>query len=234
MGNKVALDKKLDYDEYGDVIQNTNPDFQPFGFCGGLYDNSTKLTRFGYRDFDAQVGRWTNKDPIGFGGRVSNLYEYCLNDPMNNFDPSGLQVIQIPGPHNDIQIQQLFLNMWNMSGRGRNSVEVYSSILEGSNAVGLGIAEVRFSTGKANVILANDAEYFAHTHPIYSFQNGGYSPEGGPQDYIRNIKGNYVVTDKGVWLVTDPKNNRGNQVLGKDWINELIKALKGLEKENCK
>ena len=26
-----------------------------FGFAGGLYDHDTKLTRFGYRDYDAQT-----------------------------------------------------------------------------------------------------------------------------------------------------------------------------------
>ncbi|MFC2136429.1 RHS repeat-associated core domain-containing protein [Bacteroidota bacterium] len=50
---------------------------------------------FGARDYDAVTGRWTSKDPIGFGGGVSNLYEYCLNDPVNYLDPEGLQVFQI-------------------------------------------------------------------------------------------------------------------------------------------
>jgi RHS repeat-associated protein len=85
--------QRLDYDEHGNVSYDSNPDFTPFGFCGGLYDNQTKLTRFGARDYDAETGRWTAKDPIGFGGGVSNLYEYCLNDPINLFDRKGFQVI---------------------------------------------------------------------------------------------------------------------------------------------
>ena len=61
-----------------------------FGFAGGLYDTDTKLTRFGYRDYDAYVGKWTAKDPIGFQGGDSNLYGYVLGDPVRGFDPSGL------------------------------------------------------------------------------------------------------------------------------------------------
>ncbi|HOV98335.1 MAG TPA: RHS repeat-associated core domain-containing protein [Bacteroidota bacterium] len=94
--------QRLDYDEYGNVTYDTNPDFQPFGFCGGLYDAQTKLVRFGYRDYDAETGRWTSKDPIGFGGGVSNVYVYCLNDPINFVDPSGLRLcrINLPGMGN--------------------------------------------------------------------------------------------------------------------------------------
>ena len=60
--------QRLDYDEFGRVLADTNPGFQPFGFAGGLYDRGTGLVRFGARDYDAETGRWTAKDPIGFAG----------------------------------------------------------------------------------------------------------------------------------------------------------------------
>jgi hypothetical protein len=41
----------------------------------------SNLTRFGARDYDAEVGRWTSKDPIRFAGGDSNLYGYVLGDP---------------------------------------------------------------------------------------------------------------------------------------------------------
>ena len=63
----------------------------PFGFGGGLYDPLTKLTHFGYREYDAFTGKWTAKDPIGFAGGDSNLYGYVLNDPVNLVDPWGLE-----------------------------------------------------------------------------------------------------------------------------------------------
>jgi RHS repeat-associated protein len=66
------------------------PALQPFGFAGCLYDEDTKLCHFGAREYDAEVGRWLQKDPILFEGGDSNLYSYVLQDPVNFIDPSGL------------------------------------------------------------------------------------------------------------------------------------------------
>jgi len=82
--------ERVDYDEFGNVTNDTNPGFQPFGFAGGLYDEDTKLVRFGARDYDAGPGRWTSKDPLLFAGGDTNLYGYVLSDPINMIDPSGL------------------------------------------------------------------------------------------------------------------------------------------------
>lgn len=87
-GNVV---KQIDYDSFGNIIDDSNPAFDiPFGFAGGLYDNDTGLVRFGYRDYDPDVGRWTAKDPIFFAGGDTDLFGYCLNDPVNFVDPWGL------------------------------------------------------------------------------------------------------------------------------------------------
>ncbi len=81
--------QRMDYDEFGNVINDTNPGFQPFGFAGGIYDLHTQLTRFGARDYDAKTGRWTAKDPISFKGGDTNLYAYVISDPINWVDPKG-------------------------------------------------------------------------------------------------------------------------------------------------
>lgn len=82
--------QRIDYDEFGFVLQDTNPNFQPFGFSGGLYDSQTKLVRFGARDYDSESGRWTLADPIRFAGLQFNLYIYSYNDPVNFSDYTGL------------------------------------------------------------------------------------------------------------------------------------------------
>jgi RHS repeat-associated protein len=88
---------KIDFDEYGNVLFNSNPGFIPFGFAGGLYDREVKLVRFGARDYDPETGRWTAKDPIGFNGGDANLYMYVRNDPLIYKDPNGKIGIIVAG-----------------------------------------------------------------------------------------------------------------------------------------
>jgi RHS repeat-associated protein len=83
--------QRIDYDPFGSVLRDTNPGFQPFGFAGGLYDGRTRLVRFGARDYDAETGRWTTKDPAGFGGGSTNLYAYVGNNPTTLVDPQGMK-----------------------------------------------------------------------------------------------------------------------------------------------
>jgi len=47
--------------------------------------------RFGARDYDPEVGRWTAKDPIRFGGGDTNVYGYLGASPVGAVDPPGLQ-----------------------------------------------------------------------------------------------------------------------------------------------
>jgi RHS repeat-associated protein len=81
--------QRLDFDGWGRVAADSSPEFQAIGFAGGIYDPDTGLTRFGARDYDPVVGRWTAKDPMGFEGMDTNLYGYVMSDPINWVDPSG-------------------------------------------------------------------------------------------------------------------------------------------------
>jgi len=86
-----AIEQRLDYDEYGKVLMDTNPGFQPFGFAGGIDDRDTGLVRFGARDYEAGSGRWMSKDPIGFLSEGRNFYLYAANNPINQVDFFGLK-----------------------------------------------------------------------------------------------------------------------------------------------
>lgn len=47
--------------------------------------------RFGARDYAPEMMRWTARDPSLFAGGTTNLYEYCLGDPVNRVDREGRQ-----------------------------------------------------------------------------------------------------------------------------------------------
>jgi RHS repeat-associated protein len=83
--------QRLEYDAFGRITLNSNPGFQPFAYAGGLFDEATRLTHFGARDYDADIGRWISKDPMLFAGNDANLYAYVANDPVNYRDPSGYE-----------------------------------------------------------------------------------------------------------------------------------------------
>jgi RHS repeat-associated protein len=74
-GNVV---KRIYYDSFGNIIEDTDPSFDiPFGSAGGLHDQDTGLVRFGYRDYDPDIGRWTAKDSLLFQGGDTDLRTVC-------------------------------------------------------------------------------------------------------------------------------------------------------------
>lgn len=90
-----AVAQALDYDPFGRILADSNPGFQPFGFAGGLYDPDTGLVHFGAREYMPEIGRWTQKDPLGFAAGDPSLYVYAFSDPVNLIDPTG-EIVVLP------------------------------------------------------------------------------------------------------------------------------------------
>ena len=90
-----AVAQRVDYDSWGNVTLDTNPGFQPFGFAGGQYDASTGMIRYGARDYEPSMGRWTTKDPILVNGGSSNFYQYAYGHPQGQTDPGGTGSAQL-------------------------------------------------------------------------------------------------------------------------------------------
>ncbi|WP_413943308.1 RHS repeat domain-containing protein [Bdellovibrio sp. HCB-162] len=82
--------QEVKYDSWGKVLSDTNIGLQPYSFAGGISNRKTHFLKFGARDYDPEVGRWTSKDPILFNGGDTNLFGYAANDPVNFIDPTGL------------------------------------------------------------------------------------------------------------------------------------------------
>ena len=82
----------LQYNSFGNVLERSGLDLRlPLGFAGGVVDRDTGLVRFGYRDYDPDVGRFIAPDPLGDTGGDHYPWEYCVDDPVNMVDPLGLQ-----------------------------------------------------------------------------------------------------------------------------------------------
>lgn len=88
--------QRLEYDGYGRILLDTNPGFQPFGFAGGWTDSHTSLIRFGARDYDSSLRRWTTPDPISLLSGQLNDYTYVDGDPINSVDSDGLSAKRKP------------------------------------------------------------------------------------------------------------------------------------------
>ncbi|MFC1747590.1 RHS repeat-associated core domain-containing protein [Pseudomonadota bacterium] len=81
-----ATQSSTRFDAWGSVIASTGS--TQFGFTGREMD-ATGLGYFRARHYDSTMGRFTQRDPIGFGGGL-NPYTYVSNSPQNFTDPLGL------------------------------------------------------------------------------------------------------------------------------------------------
>jgi RHS repeat-associated protein len=77
------------YRPFGEAEVNPNSTVvNNFRFPGQYYDQETGLHYNYFRDYHPGIGRYVEPDPIGLRGGT-NMYAYCMNDPVNLADPSG-------------------------------------------------------------------------------------------------------------------------------------------------
>lgn len=87
-------------DAYGNGQPNEDVDGDgvatriPLRFPGQIYDAQTQLSYNYFRDYDANLGRYAQSDPIGLVGGI-NTYTYGVGNPILLTDPSGLNPIAI-------------------------------------------------------------------------------------------------------------------------------------------
>jgi RHS repeat-associated protein len=95
-----AVVQRIESDAWGNVLSDSNPGFQPFIFAGGVFDNDTRLTHFGFRDYDSSSGSWLSPEPMlqdpswvkgeAQEGFSAPIYAYARNNPLRYIDPTGL------------------------------------------------------------------------------------------------------------------------------------------------
>jgi RHS repeat-associated protein len=90
-----ALEWRIDQDPYGTASANQNPGglgtfVYNLRFPGQIYMSETGLNYNYFRDYDPQVGRYEESDPIGLKGGSFSTYAYVGGNPISEVDPLGL------------------------------------------------------------------------------------------------------------------------------------------------
>ncbi|HPD32399.1 MAG TPA: RHS repeat-associated core domain-containing protein [Phycisphaerae bacterium] len=94
-GNVV---ERYRYDPYGmthiynagGMLLPTSAYGNPYAYTGQRYDPAVALYHFYWRTYSPSLGRWHQRDPLGYVGGVS-LYEYVASLPTVLIDPFGLE-----------------------------------------------------------------------------------------------------------------------------------------------
>jgi RHS repeat-associated protein len=87
-----AVVRRYAYEPYGEEINPSATDRNPWRYAGGYFDKATGMLKFGARYYMPGVARWTQRDPV-LGSledpRAINAYAYVGGDPINAVDSSG-------------------------------------------------------------------------------------------------------------------------------------------------
>ncbi len=80
-----------EYDPFGQIVQSRGAIAKenPMRYATKYHDQETGLVYYGYRYYDASLGRFINRDPIEEAGG-NNLYAFLSNNPVGRNDYLGL------------------------------------------------------------------------------------------------------------------------------------------------
>jgi RHS repeat-associated protein len=90
-----SLNQTYGYDPYGNpatAVTGIPTTGNPFRFTGRRLDPETNLYYFRARYYSPTLGRFLQTDPLGTQDDL-NRYGYVYNDPLNNTDPKGTEVL---------------------------------------------------------------------------------------------------------------------------------------------
>jgi len=105
--NSGTMVERYSYSPYGEVTVLNNNFTEDVGnqsdidndylYTGRRRDPETGLHLNRNRFYASHLGRWVNRDPIGYIGSPWNLYEYVNSTPVISLDPSGRAAAVIGG-----------------------------------------------------------------------------------------------------------------------------------------
>ena len=94
--SKQKVVESYTYDSFGELKRKGDKVKNTYAFTGREWDKEIKLYYYRTRYYDAHLGRFISKDPIGFVGGDVNLYNYVGGNAVNKIDPFGLRSKKYP------------------------------------------------------------------------------------------------------------------------------------------
>ncbi len=90
-----AVVGRYEYDAFGNVLvaEGVAANDNAWRFSTKYADQETGLVYYGYRFYDAGLGRWTQRDVIGEAGGM-NLYGFVNNGPVDRLDLLGMKCVK--------------------------------------------------------------------------------------------------------------------------------------------
>ena len=98
LNSSGAVVVEYTYDAWGKILSVTGSMAttlgrqNPLRYRGYVYDQETGLYYLQSRYYDPEIGRFINADVFtstGQGLLGNNMFAYCLNNPVNSYDPTG-------------------------------------------------------------------------------------------------------------------------------------------------
>jgi RHS repeat-associated protein len=214
---------RAEYEPYGTVraFRAGAAKHQPLRFPGQENDGTTETSYNVFRWYRAGWGRYTQADPIGIvraGGDLANLFAYTSGDPLNEYDPTGLDAIT-----DDPGVQKCMWCIYNKAGQGGwNYEEAFwvrctpdgfkCSMWPSTKDQGTSTT----SSIKFKGTTPQDACAIVHTHPMKKKAPPSSCP-GCDVDIADRLKMPiYSVHPSGVWKY-DPNTKNTTQESGKTW-----------------
>ena len=222
----VAVKSTNLYEAFGNVVKlNVNTWEQTDGPTSGASDNnrlantkerdaSIGLDNHGFRYYDPEIGRYTTRDPIGYGDGM-NVYLSVHNNPINHFDPLGLCETcgkhekpdpkpepkpEQPGPEGKTlnpQVKKKLDEAWTSSKHATTEPREHIGLLRGDptepEGRALDFKRGEESSASVSISVDDDLSGVYHTHPygkatidrVPAFAEQGSAPS--PQDLASQL-----------------------------------------------
>ena len=96
-----SVEKYYTFEPFGKTLEEGGTFGNPFLFTGQWFDSEINEYYLRARQYDPHIARFTSRDPVK--GKLKepltlHKYLYCMNDPMNNTDPSGASAKALVAP----------------------------------------------------------------------------------------------------------------------------------------